>query len=81
VSTEHGFLVIASTIVGVIGVRSLTMARAMLRLIETGAPGLSAEASERTITVTLAHEVATIDVHARELDRARRHAVPTSIAR
>lgn len=81
VYTEHGFLVIASTVVGVIGVRSLVMARAMLRLIETGSSALSAEATEQTITVTLAHEVASIDVHACELDRARRHAVPTSIAK
>ncbi|HET9624130.1 MAG TPA: hypothetical protein VFP84_22310 [Kofleriaceae bacterium] len=80
-ATEHGFLVIASTIAGAIGVRSVVMARGVIRLIELGGDELRAEASERAVVLQRGDEHASIDIHVGELDRAMRFAAPIAIAK
>lgn len=96
VGTDLGTLAIISTIVGCVGLRGFFVARAALRLIEPSEPfapsGLSgpsgtaghevvAEALGPTVVVRGPAEEVRIDVTPRALAAARRHAVPTSIAK
>ena len=83
-------LSILSTIIGCIGLRGFFIARTMLQLIErapvarAGAPGAArttAEVDGHTMIVRSGDEEASLDVSPRALAAARRHAVPTSIAK
>jgi hypothetical protein len=84
VGTDLGTLAIISTIVGCVGLRGFFVARAALGLIEpsgTGGHEVVAEALGPTVVVRGPAEEVHIDVTPRALAAARRHAVPTSIAK
>lgn len=93
VGTDLGTLAIISTIVGCVGLRGFFVARAALRLIEPSEPSghsgpsgiagheVIAEALGPTVVVRGPAEEVRIDVTPRALAAARRHAVPTSIAK
>jgi hypothetical protein len=87
VGMDMGTLAIISTIVGCVGLRGFFVARSALRLIEPSEPsGLAghdvvAEALGPTVVVRGPAEEVRIDVTPRALAAARRHAVPTSIAK
>jgi hypothetical protein len=74
-------LAIVSTIVGCIGVRGFFIARAALQLIERGGDQVTAEALGPTVVVRGSDGEAQLDVAIDALARARRHAVPRSIAK
>lgn len=74
-------LAIVSTIVGCIGVRGFFIARAVLQLIERGGDQVTAEALGPTIVVRGSGDEAQLEVAIDALARARRHAVPRSIAK
>ncbi len=74
-------LAIVSTIVGCIGVRGFFIARAVLQLIERGGDQVTAEALGPTVVVRGSGDEAQLEVAIDALARARRHAVPRSIAK
>ena len=84
VVTHVASLAVLSTVIGCIGLRGFFIARSMLQLIEPADPGAAqATASVRGLTVTVqgADGEDSLDVSARALAAACRHAVPTSIAK
>jgi hypothetical protein len=74
-------LAILSTIIGCIGVRGYFIAHAVLQLIERGGDQVAAEAVGPTIVVRGTGDEAQLEVSVDALARARRHAVPRSIAK
>jgi hypothetical protein len=84
VGMDLGTLAIVSTIAGCVGLRGFFVARAALRLMEpSGAAGhdVIAEALGPTVVVRGPTEEVRLDVTPKALAAARRHAVPTSVAK
>jgi hypothetical protein len=87
VGMELGSFAILSTVVGCIGLRGFFVARAALRLMEPSGPAgpaghdVIAEALGPSVVVRSPTEEVRLDVAPRALAAARRHAVPTSIAK
>lgn len=81
VGTGMGTLAILSTALGCVGLRGFFVARAALQMLEPAGHDVVAEALGPTVVVRGPDGVVWLDVTSRALAAARRHAVPTSIAR
>ena len=74
-------LAVLSTIIGCIGLRGFFVARTVLQLIERAPAPTTAEVIGYTMFVRSGDDEVSLDVSAWALAAARRHAVPTSIAK
>jgi hypothetical protein len=91
VAMDEGVFAIASTIVGCVGLRGFCVARSVLQLIEPAAERrarlgdaagpATAEVCGSALLVRSADDEAHLEITPRALAAARRHAVPTSIAK